>query len=200
MNGISLTCFTFGLLACNLITWTCLIILYLVNRNAYKNSRAIPLSKKYQITENIRTVWVLIVFVVITAIRNTINITILLVYGFYLRPKNLWYETIILDHVMHLTIAIYVLLYPLPLIFSHKDLKKIFKENILKIKNEDVIHVNTVGSNVLGDQIIMNFDGDGYFRDLEHQWEVARGQQRQLRPNWLTTTTSNRVGNSNEAY
>ena len=73
---------------------------------------------------------------------------------------------------------------------------KSFRENVLRIRSNYGHTLTSVPLNVLGDQIVMSFNGADYFRGLEHQWEVTNGQQNNLRAAWLQC--SNRVGDSRE--
>lgn len=69
-----------------------------------------------------------------------------------------------------------------------------FREDVLKIKSYEE-NIGRNQTNVLGEQILMTFDGKDYFRELEHQWEGRRLTSNQT-CNLRRLQPSNRIGHN----
>uniref|UniRef100_A0A914CBY7 P-type ATPase C-terminal domain-containing protein n=1 Tax=Acrobeloides nanus TaxID=290746 RepID=A0A914CBY7_9BILA len=109
------------------------------------------------------------IYVMITTIGNLIVACIFFLQGFYFIPNapttNIYYK--LAEHIFRLIVASWVMIYPIILILSHKILQRKFVETIFK---KPTIFKQPQQENVLGDRLIMNAEGNDYFKNLENQW------------------------------
>ncbi|KAI1716643.1 hypothetical protein Ddc_10436 [Ditylenchus destructor] len=153
--------------ACNFLSWMIFVILSLINREMYRRRIKGDVNGKFLIAIKIRTFHALSILAFITAIRNFITVGILLSNLFYFKPRCLFATTQLLSHFFDITVAIYVVIYPISFIVVHPELRRLFEKFLCRQS------FASAPSNVIGERLIVHRSPLDHFAQLKSQWENA---------------------------
>ncbi|KAI1730887.1 hypothetical protein Ddc_03606 [Ditylenchus destructor] len=179
-----------GFESLNLFSWLIFGVLCVVNRQKYKKIHAGNLQGKYQMIVNIRTIRSINFLSILTALRNFITMTLLLVIMLHYKPNCNYYSYLMASHVYDLVIAVYSLCLPIPLLLTHDELRKHFLKSVLR-KNSNQITCGKMSRsrsvapqivNAIGENLIVYKGQTEYFRELAASWENHRPNS--LPDNW----------------
>uniref|UniRef100_A0A914I170 Gustatory receptor n=1 Tax=Globodera rostochiensis TaxID=31243 RepID=A0A914I170_GLORO len=110
----------------NFLSWAIFLGLYFYNRKRYKTMHASTLDEKYQVTVKIRVLRTFLFLSVLTTVRNFLTMTLLIVIITYVVPECLYYAHLYCDHAYDITVALYSVLFIVPLILTQNEFKKQF--------------------------------------------------------------------------
>ncbi|CEF70918.1 7TM GPCR, serpentine receptor class e (Sre) family and GPCR, rhodopsin-like, 7TM domain-containing protein [Strongyloides ratti] len=155
----------------NILTFITFSILFYINKKRFLNvGKDIQnsLSHKYQIAENIRTSKMLAIFIAQITIVQIILQSMLSVIYFYFVPKQMFYEYEIYSNIFDIINAIFLTTFPLPILLSHKETKKLFCI-IFNKKNSKV--GTTEPKNVFGKDLIIHNTNCDNIEMLHELWK-----------------------------
>uniref|UniRef100_A0A0K0DZ00 G-protein coupled receptors family 1 profile domain-containing protein n=1 Tax=Strongyloides stercoralis TaxID=6248 RepID=A0A0K0DZ00_STRER len=144
--------------------------LFFINKRKFSNVGNViknSLSYKYQITENIRTLKMLSIFIAEVLIIQVILQSMLSVIYFYLIPNKMFYEYQIFSNVFDIINAFFLTTFFLPILLAHKETKKLFF-NILKIRKTKINAVTP--KNILGNDLIIYNTNHDNIKMLQEIW------------------------------
>ncbi|KAL3116450.1 hypothetical protein niasHT_006897 [Heterodera trifolii] len=181
----------------NIISWMVFLRLYFYNRKKYKTMRAISLDERYQITVKIRVLRTFLFLAALTTLRNFITMSLLIVILKIVVPECLYYVHLYCNHAYDITVALYSLLFIVPLIFTHSEFRKQFMKFLFgSVSPANVLPNITVSAerhgmqvrNALGENLIVPHTAQMYQRQLAQSW----GQ----RPSPAAAADNGQVGRS----
>ncbi|KAL3116452.1 hypothetical protein niasHT_006899 [Heterodera trifolii] len=164
----------------NFLSGSVFLIMYFYNRKKYKMLLASRLNEKYEITVKIRVLRTFLFLAALTTLRNFITMSLLIVILKIVVPECLYYVHLYCNHAYDITVALYSLLFIVPLIFTHSNLSDKFKKFVFGSPSSvATVHPNiTVANerhgiqirNALGQNLVVSNNAQIYHMQLAQSW------------------------------
>ncbi|CAD5213242.1 unnamed protein product [Bursaphelenchus xylophilus] len=169
---------TFALLGfLNFICWLTVIGLILIGRFRYKHQAVGDIKEKYRIVVSLRTLAVLKPLAILSALRNFILDTTLLLLHLEVTPKNT-----AVGFIYAYTMTFYTLFCPIVMIKNHDELKKIFGiyrqvEDSVSTKASVTQEDKFIPKNVVGECLRVPNERDHHFKQITSNWNAMAVQR-----------------------
>ncbi|KAI6236286.1 hypothetical protein M3Y95_00141400 [Aphelenchoides besseyi] len=152
----------------NFMCWCAYFGLILIGRFKYKTQQVGFIGEKFQLSVQIRTLNVLKILGIYSAIKNLIDINVILLLDVWIRPKNIEGGERVVSFFYDLSLSLYALVVPLHMLISHPEMLRKLKEQFLHIKHQE--ERAFVFRNAVGESLTRPNANEHHFQELHVQW------------------------------
>ncbi|CAD5210740.1 unnamed protein product [Bursaphelenchus okinawaensis] len=154
----------------NVICWLFVIGLILIGRYKYKHQTVGDMKEKYRTSLLLRTLNVLKTLAILSAIRNFILSTLIMLLLASVIPGN---DAV--GFVYNYTMTFYTILSPIFMIQRHDELKKVFLNHpkVIKVTTMSTNDTHYVPKNVVGEVLRVSNERDHHFKQMTSNWQTA---------------------------
>ncbi|CAD5210668.1 unnamed protein product [Bursaphelenchus okinawaensis] len=170
--------------AVNFICWLAFIALIIMGKVKYRQHLIGDVKNKYQISVCLRTLAVLKVMAICSAVRNFVCINVLIILYVWVRPYNDLKTESFFSFFYDLTLSFYSATVPFLMIHSHREMQRTCNKmccTTIKPRKSVTFAASTasefkfVAYNVVGDIITVNTNETAFhFEQLETNWNKHR--------------------------
>ncbi|KAI6222428.1 hypothetical protein M3Y99_01499900 [Aphelenchoides fujianensis] len=160
----------------NLITWAAYFGLVLLSRFQYKTQQIGAIGEKFELSVQVRTLDVLKILAVWSALRNFVDINVILLLDTWIRPHNVEGGEKFVSFFYDLSLSVYSLVLPVHMILTHPEMRRKLKERFLHMKpsadDRAFVSRNAVGQ----DHLHVANTKERHFAELNNHWNAPHQQ------------------------
>ncbi|KAH7707630.1 hypothetical protein AAVH_25140 [Aphelenchoides avenae] len=146
-------------------------LLVLVSRRMYLRIKDVGLNERYRMAENARAMRMLFWWCAASSARNATVFVSSTLMGWYFIPRKDWHAVFYLSATFDLSIAVYGVVAPLVIVYSHAQMRKHLRRTIVRrtdVTGDSATHLRSV----LGKPLIVDVGQHQaeYFKSLRAAW------------------------------